>query len=74
MTKDKGVRHRDSEKAAIRSAEARLLVLTDKRANRLRMLRAIMIAWPEIQNVVSTAPKGPWIATIGAGGKLTKVL
>ena len=74
VTKDKGVRHRDSEKAAIRSAEARLLVLTDKRANRLRMLRAIMIAWPEIQNVVSTEPKGPWIVTIGAGGALTKVL
>ena len=74
VTRDKGIRHRDSEKAAIRSAEARLFVLTDKRANRLRMLRAIMIAWPKIQNIISMEPMGPWIVTIGAGGATKKVL
>ena len=74
VTKDKGIRHRDSEKAAIRSAEARLLVLTDKRATRLRMLRAIMIAWPKMMNIIGTEPTGPWIITIGAGGAMKKVL
>lgn len=34
VTKDKGIQHRASEVAAIRSAEARLLVLTDRRANK----------------------------------------
>ena len=74
VTKDKGIRHRDSEKAAIRSAKARLLVLTDKRATRLRMLRAIMIAWPKMMNIIGTDPTGPWIVTIGAGGARKKVL
>lgn len=74
VTKDKGIRHRDSEKAAIRSAGARLLVLTDKRATRLRMLRAIMIAWPKMMNIIGTEPTGPWIVTVGAGGALKKVL
>ncbi len=36
VTKDKRIQQRASEVAAIRSAGARLLVLTDKRANRLR--------------------------------------
>lgn len=74
VTRDKGIRHRDSEKAAIRSAKARLLVLTDKRATRLRMLRAIMIAWPKMMNIIGTEPTGPWIVTIGAGGAMKKVL
>ncbi len=74
VTKDKGIRYRASEVAAIRSAQARLLVLTDRRANRLRMLRAIMIAWPKIESLVDTEPMGPWIVTISAGGVWRKVL
>ena len=74
VTKDKGIRHRASEVAAIRSADARLLVLTDRRANRLRMLRAIMIAWPKIESIVDTEVIGPWIVTISAAGAFRKVL
>lgn len=74
VTKDKGIQHRTSEIAAIRSADARLLVLTDRRANRLRMLRAIMIAWPKIESIVDVEPIGPWIVTISAGGAFRKVL
>ena len=73
VTKDKAVRYR-TEAAAIRSADARLLVLTDKRANRLRMLRAIMIAWPKIEDIVGNEPMGPWIVTISAAGAWRKVL
>lgn len=74
VTKDKGIRHRTSEIAAIRSADARLLVLTDRRANRLRMLRSIMIAWPKIESIVDTELSGPWIVTISAAGAFRKVL
>ena len=74
ITKDKGIQHRASEVAAIRSADARLLVLTDRRANRLRMLRAIMISWPKIASIVRTGPVGPWIVTISAAGAFRKVL
>ncbi len=74
VTKDKGIRHRASEVAAIRSADARLLVLTDRRADRLRMLRAIMIAWPKIETIVEKERIGPWIATISAAGAFRKVL
>lgn len=74
VTKDKGIQHRASEVAAIPSADARLLVLTDRRANRLRMLRAIMIAWPKIESTVNAELIGPWIVTISAAGAFRKVL
>lgn len=74
VTKDKAIQHRASEVAAIRSADARLLVLTDRRANRLRMLRAIMIAWPKIESIVDQELVGPWIVTISAAGAFRKVL
>lgn len=74
VTKDKEIRYRESEVAAVRAAGARLLVLTDRKANRLRMLRALMIAWPAILDLVQGTPPGPWIARITAGGALTQVL
>jgi len=73
VTKDKGIRHRHSEVSAIQSARARLLVLTDGRATRLRMLRALLIAWPEVQEVILTKTVGPWILSISGGGTVTKL-
>lgn len=49
-------------------------MLTDRRANRIRMLRAIMIAWPKIERIVDTELLGPWIVTISAAGAFRKVL
>ena len=74
VTKDKSVRLRKSEITTIRSAGARLLVLTDGRATRLRMLRSLMIAWPAVETVLQEHPTGPWIHAVSAGGALNRVL
>ncbi len=74
VTKDKEIRHRESEVTAVREASARLLVFTDRKATRLRMLRALMIAWPAILDLVQATPSGPWVARITASGALTRVL
>ncbi len=54
LTRDGNIRRREAELAAIIDAEARCFVLETGNATPLDYLRALMIAWPRVQEILDT--------------------
>ncbi len=54
LTRDGNIRRREAELAAIIDAQARCFVLETGNATPLDYLRAVMIAWPRLQEIIAT--------------------
>ena len=54
VTHDSGIRRRHGEWAAFRAAGARCFVLATRRPHRFTHLRALMLAWEQIEANVAT--------------------
>jgi predicted nuclease of predicted toxin-antitoxin system len=73
LSKDRHLKSRPAERAACEVAGARCFVLTAEKANRLDLLRMLMVAWDGIVAKVAGVP-GPFMYGIGRDGRLTQWL
>jgi len=70
ITKDKAIRHRDTELAALKAARVAAFVLTAKRLTGPENAAALARALPKMNRfVIGNRP--PFIAAVSAGSRLT---
>lgn len=71
LTRDGGIRRRDVELAAIIAANARAFVLETGNASALTYLRAVLIAWPRMQDLIA-GEQPPFMFAIRADGRVLR--
>ncbi len=70
LTKDKAIRYRKNEKAAVDAAAGRLFVLTAGNITGAEIAKAFVVALPRIRRLVANqAP--PFIATVSGSGTVS---
>jgi predicted nuclease of predicted toxin-antitoxin system len=70
LTRDGDIHRIEAELAAVVSAGARCFVLVTGNARPFDYLRAIMIAWPQMERLVSEEP-APFMYTINRSGRVS---
>jgi predicted nuclease of predicted toxin-antitoxin system len=71
LTRDGGIRREPAELDAVKAASARCFVLETGNATPLDYLRAVMIAWPEIERHVAEEV-GPFMYALRRNGRLVR--
>lgn len=73
LTRDRKIRTRPAERQVFEAARARCFVAAIGVSTPLDDLRALLIAWPQIQERVSNAPR-PFMYGVSREGKLTQYI
>lgn len=71
ITRDGTIRRREVEIGAIVRAEGACVVLETGNGTPLVYLRALMIAWPEIERLVNDE-RPPWVFGLSRDGRMTR--
>jgi len=73
LTRDRHIRSRPAERQAFTTAGAKCIVVTTRVSTPLDDLRALLIAWPEIEALAVTMP-GPFMFGLARNGRLTQYI
>jgi hypothetical protein len=73
LTRDRKIRSRPGERAVFEAAGARSFVVTTGASTPLDDLRALLAAWPRIQDRIENQP-GPFMYGISRDGRMTQFI
>lgn len=73
LTRDRHIRSRPAERQVFNDARAKCIVVTTRVSTPLEDLRALLIAWPQIENLAATMP-GPFMFGLARDGRLTQYI